>query len=175
MVLRASELKAAADKLFHDLNEYTRSQKYLWQRIPWLALEAVGRGEFMTVEEAYKLGKWPVKIGLNNVAWVDLETGELVLSCFGNQAPNKEGLVQILYHLELVDAREITADLSRWVAKPYRNDQDEMFYPSWKEDVRRSYHVEQVYVRLKAQFHRSEGVDFTPGIQNAVDDCYEGS
>ena len=62
------------EQIAEELRKYSKSQKFLWQKIPYLALQEQGRTGYSDPPmTAYEYGLWHIK-GL----FVDLETGELL-------------------------------------------------------------------------------------------------
>jgi hypothetical protein len=70
------------DQLIATIRARSLEQKALWQRIPYLALQADGIGGFSDgLKVAYRSGYWrlpPSEVGGHYRAFVDLATGEVV-------------------------------------------------------------------------------------------------
>ena len=62
-------------EIVKDIREYFRNQKDDWQKLPWLALQANGRGGYSSgYSQMYEYGLMIINEGV----FVDLESGELV-------------------------------------------------------------------------------------------------
>jgi hypothetical protein len=65
----------------NEVSEYVISQKDDWQKVPWLALQADGRGGYSSrLAMAYREGLWNV----DDSVFVDLESGNLVGIPYGS-------------------------------------------------------------------------------------------
>ena len=94
-----------------ELRKHSRSQKLLWRKVPYLALQSnQGAGFSDDCMRAYEYGLWQTK-GL----FVDLETGELV--DLGD--PNIPAEANDIINLELkdLDAQELIDDLVDSISK----------------------------------------------------------
>lgn len=152
--INISSLESSTNKLLGKLNQFTQSQKKLWQKIPWLALEADGRCDEdypKGIATAYQSGYWRIDIDRCHT-FIDLATGELV--CLGGKEmrypPGKEKLLMILAHPEKVDAGEIIAILKK-APRPLHSSKahEKPLINEWREKTRIKYNVKKIFVREK--------------------------
>ena len=79
-----AEINKAAEDLDGKIRDYSKSQKEIWRRVPYLALQAWGVQEYYTTWSlAFKFGLWPLDWSTSKEdtplsPFVDLATGELV-------------------------------------------------------------------------------------------------
>ncbi len=110
------EIKNKRSELIQLIRDYAKSQKDLWQQVPYLALQADGRGGFSDAYGAcYHEGYWTIfssqmhSIGGYSVI-VDCETGELVYPYKKGPAPDH---CLLLINIEELDAEKVIAQLKK--------------------------------------------------------------
>jgi hypothetical protein len=105
----ADDIGRNEKKLADTVRRYVRAQLKDWRRIPWLALEADGRGGYSdSYRKAYFYGLWPILSGQGGgTLFVDCATGEIVRNV-GKPAPDEEVLG---YARSNLDAKKIIAYL----------------------------------------------------------------
>ncbi|OGF28083.1 hypothetical protein A2303_00780 [Candidatus Falkowbacteria bacterium RIFOXYB2_FULL_47_14] len=134
------KLKEAEKEVEGGIRDYCRAQKGLWQRIPWLALMADGRGGFSpTKGRAYREGYWMIfSSGRANGPFctveVDCENGEL-------DARLNSDIVKLIDHLDELNAAKIIAELKIETLKP------EHVTGDWRDKIIEGYGLEPVYRR----------------------------
>jgi hypothetical protein len=146
------EIIASAEKIVEGIHEYSVSQKDLWRRVPWLALEADGRGGWSdTYQKAYTEGLWQIdscsRIVTPNM-YVDLDSGKLI-SFRSNKkvVPPANEVLKLAYNSELIDASKVMKDLEYWVTKPYTKPEYVEIEPVWKSIVRHNLGLTELYTR----------------------------
>ena len=79
----SKQIEFDAKKLVEKIRQFSKAQKSIWQKIPYLTLQVDRRTGYQEDNKrAYEEGYWPIRYGsiLNNDhgIFIDLETGELV-------------------------------------------------------------------------------------------------
>ncbi|MEK7628786.1 MAG: hypothetical protein AAB421_05245 [Patescibacteria group bacterium] len=128
----------------------SRAQKDLWQKVPWLALQADGRtGYSDSYSRAYNNGLWTLTVAHHGYcsAFVDCATGELVDA---ELRPLVEKYVlEVAAYIEQIDAHAVTkglaADASRRTSDCYNADDQAL----WRKETAQSLNLSEGYVRLK--------------------------
>lgn len=120
-----AKLQEKADALIKEIRQYSESQKELWQKVPYLALQAEGRGkhkgEFVFGNLYYNgymhLGcTWGE---YSHYASVDLETGIIVRNNYKN-GPADDGLVgKLAGHIDEIDASIVLRHFEELASQPY--------------------------------------------------------
>jgi hypothetical protein len=116
------EIRLKKIELAGAIKEYVKSQLNLWQKVPYLALQAEGRGGFNEdYQRAYEDGYWSIDDpnGSTRYCLVDCETGELVfVEGKRTKRITKLDPDQIIsINLEHLDAAKVVKDLreqSKW-------------------------------------------------------------
>jgi hypothetical protein len=116
--LKNSIAKQAAS-LEEIVRQYSKDQKELWQRVPYLAFMAERyRQQDDQLESAYKRGYWsiyPSMMSLGLLA-VDCETGELYdgailrdsdFALRPRRPASGEGVLRLAYHTDMIDAQKV--------------------------------------------------------------------
>ncbi len=100
-------------KLAVKIREYVRLQLKSWQRVPWLALQADGRGGYSDdYGKAYKYGLWPILCGKGGgTFFIDCMTGEIVHNV--GEVASDDGVISYSVDLDLLDAAKIIARLEK--------------------------------------------------------------
>lgn len=160
-------IKQQVKKLVKQIRGYSKSQKKLWQQIPWLTLEADGRNGYLdNFSRAYHHGFWAIEssksMGYYSV-YVDLETGKLVDAFFASHSfsmhdidiPKKSELKPaknenvLRISIDELDASQIIQELKEKIRQPY----SKSYYPEkqekWRKDLRGDLGLEKIYKRKK--------------------------
>jgi|SRR3989344_2389519 len=126
-------IKDEGQKLIRAIGRFSKSQKELWQKLPYLALEADGHNGYSPdLADIYRNGIWPVRSSIvphsHHYVCVDCATGELIsgnaFRAHGTIEPPDDGAVlRILFHLEELFARRVIDDLVRYGAQRTWGDQ----------------------------------------------------
>lgn len=127
-----------AENLANEIRAFSRRQDDLWQRVPWLALEADGRtGYDGRLMGAYLEGYWGLGQVLEDgkfLVYVDLATGELVGRPDYNPrilAPTRDVLL-LANHVKSLDASFVISELVRLGTRLYRSDLDPEKQAEWR-------------------------------------------
>lgn len=143
--------KAMAERIEKDVQELTdfirdfsKEQKDLWQKVPYLALQADGRSGYSgQYSRAYEQGYWAIKGSTSEgryTVYVDLETGELV-DAFDPRKPadNKNVIVLALaLALKELKAAEIVKKLSDEAKKSHYKDYKIRNQIEWRRSLKNS-------------------------------------
>ena len=164
-------VKASALEIVKDIRDFSVFQKDLWQRVPWLALEADGRTGFLDKYScAYDSGFWQLDGSIKNghyQIYIDLATGELIDAASvsgmplnlrdqeivispkenGRKLAREEGILGLAFHLNELDASMIISDLEREAQKPYGSYYKPHAQEEWRNDLREKFGLEEVYTR----------------------------
>lgn len=149
-------IRNTTESLLSELDEFTQSQKALWQRIPWLQVDSKYRTGYQWTTDTYLYGYYPVfKIML--VVWeynvhIDLATGLLVqLSENGKWVrPSKVCLLAVLAHPERIDASEVVARIEHQARAPYPEKYtaiDITAAEKEKQELRERFNIQKIYRR----------------------------
>lgn len=128
-------------------------QKDLWQKIPWLALEADGRIGFSSKYAcAYERGYLQLeasKINGRYRVYLDLDTGELFdaffIACGINVLASDENVVNLLRNGYELNATETIKNLEQEAKKLQI-----LFLKNpkgWREEKRRKFGIEKIFTR----------------------------
>jgi hypothetical protein len=147
-----AKIRSGRKELVADIREYARSQKEDWRRVPWLALQADGRGGYSdTYQYAYRYGFWLVGSSNTSPA-VDCATGELVGLTVGcaTLSLSDWNVVGLSGDLDKLNAAKIVRDLERCARRKARapdgkRDLDER--ARWREELARELKLSPLYVR----------------------------
>lgn len=108
------EIKKKCNEHVELIRDYARSQKDLWQQVPYLALQSYGRGGFGDIGRAcYTEGYWTItssqmsSIGGYSII-VDCETGELVYPYKKTPAPDQ---CLLLININDLNAEKVIEEL----------------------------------------------------------------
>ena len=149
------EQEAAA--LAETIRTYVRSQKELWQLIPWMALNAdtAHNSPCTKSDWAYDHGLWPVgEFSLQGGCFhvcVDLATGELIdpVTYFhgaGKIAPARDRFVlKLTAHIEELDAADIVRRLTHKAAPDIVRDRDRAADEAWRRKIREKRGLKPVF------------------------------
>jgi len=149
-----SELNSKAEDLVAKIREFSKSQKELWQKIPYLSLQADGRAGYSDgLSRAYRNGFWELECSLVSgfyQVYVDLETGELVnaSSVSARQASDKN-VLKIALNLEQLNAQKIITCLEERACQPYPTYENPIKQDSWRVETKEKLNLTETYSRTK--------------------------
>ncbi len=116
------EVDADVVVLVSRVTEFSRRQKALWQKIPFLALSANGRSGYSDqYSRAYGQGYWAVEASVSDgeyCVYVDLETGKLVNATDPRRPAKAEDVLRIARSLDQLDAASIVKSLEVQAKEP---------------------------------------------------------
>ncbi len=155
LVNMATAVEESISHLVEQVCAYSIAQKSLWQQVPWLALEADGRhGYNGAYSGAYSHGFWPLHstnmTGPGYVGYVDLATGNLVLSMTQPVRPSNARLACIACEPDLLNAQKLLDHLTTESVRPYFEHHDEQEIAritAWREELRTRFRVQKVFER----------------------------
>jgi len=156
-----AQLKLAQlrEELVESVREYTRSQKDLWARIPYLALKADGRTGYSDAYlRAYETGYWAIESGRINGYYgvlVDCATGELINPGNTGNPASDDTVLPLASHLNELDAAEIIAELRREGKKPVLIHSSPEKQKEWRREMKNTIkrlNLKPVYVRERRLF-----------------------
>ena len=142
-MVNAWRIRTEADKVIFDIRELSRRQKDLWQRVPYLALQADGRSGYSdNYSRAYREGYWAldasVRSGLYSV-YVDLENGKLVNPAVPKKLASDEDVLMLAFSLEQIDARAIVTDLYKRGKEHTWRGYDSGKQEAWRDSMQKAY------------------------------------
>ncbi|HBM45670.1 MAG: hypothetical protein UT05_C0004G0025 [Parcubacteria group bacterium GW2011_GWF2_38_76] len=152
--------KKLSRELAETIREFCRSQKDLWQLVPNLALEADGRGGYLSLySAAYTDGYWILNYCRPNQQYyrlaVDLLNGDIV--CIMDEAPlasDEKIIKELLENIDEIDAGKIIAELEKDIQGRESNNTKEV--KTWREKERRKLKLGKIYEKrnkkLKIEF-----------------------
>ena len=146
---------SATAALAENIRTYARSQKELWQLVPWLALEADGRSGYLdNYSRAYHLGVWALRAscsGGSYSVYVDLATGELIRAGTfhwdqGKLMPaSDDEILMPAANIEELDAASIVKELQKESKKAIAKFYDPDKQAAWRKETRREHGLKPVY------------------------------
>lgn len=149
MSFRSGHITDLAENLASEIRAFSRRQDDLWQRVPWLALEADGRtGYSERLMRAYLQGYWglgPTLADGRFSVYVDLATGELVNSCEYNSrilAPTRD-IIVLANYIKSLDASFVISELVVLGERLYRRDFDPEKQVEWRLFLRKKLNLQQ--------------------------------
>lgn len=139
--------------LIEHIRAFSRRQAALWQRVPYLALEADGRTGFNdNHSRAYRQGVWAVDscVNGNYTIYVDLATGELIdpfaFHEKGEIKPASDaGVLTLATKLAELDAFAVVQRLEERAREPVASYYDRATQQRWREETRREYKLTAIY------------------------------
>ncbi len=143
----AADLNALAEKI----RDYSRNQKELWRKVPYLALQADGHGGYSsTYQLAYIHGYWEA----GESVYVDLENGELIQYPYAPwekqvEASNIKIVSLISPNFDRLNATAIISDL-RMTGKCKDSDCVPIGFKTvrkWRESLMEEYGIKKDYSR----------------------------
>lgn len=164
-------VNAAALEIVKDIRDFSLFQKGLWQRVPYLALEANGRKGFSDKYScAYDSGFWQLDGSIKNghyYVYVDLETGELVDAASVSGMPlnlrdqevivpprenarkpaKNEDVLGLAFHLDELDASAVISSLEQQIREPYPSYYKAHEQEAWRNDFRQKLGLERIFTR----------------------------
>lgn len=148
-------------KLVEQIREYVRSQKELWRQIPYLALQADGRGSFSDVyTRAYNVGVWPLEASIKDGYYqvmIDLATGELISSFYlyeykklANAHPDL--ILPLINGIDELDANKIIFELKQKIKNKEDGTKNRKItqIKKWREKTKIKLKIKKKYERPKS-------------------------
>jgi hypothetical protein len=155
-LMKKSNIISDASNLVKKIREYSRSQKELWQQVPWLALEADGRTGW-GYSRCYNDGLLELdacKSDGRYQALVDLATGDIINAFkFYNKVPPKivladdEEVLRLSFHMDQLDVKKFVGVLKREAKKHYGSYYDPQEQEARKTEIRERSNLQKIYVR----------------------------
>jgi hypothetical protein len=130
------------------LQAFSKKQKELWQQVPYLALQADGRGGYSgQYSYAYSCGFWKLtsysNSGMSHPYRVNCATGAI---CYWSDGapevdPHSTGLLDV--SIEDIDVNRIIADLKKAAVRPYASYSRESAekVEAWRKEMIEQYKV----------------------------------
>ena len=160
----SQRISKQADKLVQWIRDYSTSQKSLWRKIPYLALEADGRtGYNDNYGRAYSSGLWHIGYSM----YVDLESGNLVDSYAASRSfsigdydcekesnlisANSENVLQLVYQIEVLNTSLLVNQLAEEGKKKYLAIYNPKEVEKWRDQKREEFSIEK-YTKEKDNF-----------------------
>jgi len=140
-------------ELVSAVRSWVRSQKDLWQRVPYLALQADGRsGHLDKFAHAYYHGYWLLDASINNGYYcvsVDLANGELIDPNKPTQKASDDSILVLVADIDALDAVKVVAYLEQASTEPTGRWYDEKEKRAWRESVLKETGLLPLYVRTQ--------------------------
>lgn len=150
-VLSSAELKANAFDLVSELRKYSASQKEIWRKVPFLALQADGiTGYSDTYSRAYQQGYWALSESIVDgryQVYVDLATGELVSAGRPDRPANDSSVLVFALNPAVLDAAKIIQDLIAHAQRPYWHTYTKETQEQWRQKLIERYGLLELYER----------------------------
>lgn len=147
------KLSASTKELVNLTRELSKSQKRIWQQVPFLALQADGRtGYSDQYSRAYRQGYWAVEStvhGGSYSVYVDLETGELVSAFDPRKEARDEEVLMIASNPNQLDAVSLVTEIAKDAERPigsYYNAQEQ---EKWRQETLKEYNLRPAEYRRK--------------------------
>ena len=133
------DIKQVMRNLAARIRRFSENQKDLWQKVPYLALQADGRSGYSDqYARAYGHGFWAIRSSIVNGYYticIDLETGRLVNSSNLTVAPRDETIIPLASALKELDAKDIVADLGKLSTEPTYKEYDPNKQNEWRNGL----------------------------------------
>lgn len=126
-----AKLQEKADALIKEIRQYSESQKELWQKLPYLALQAEGRGEqkgeFVFGHIYYRgyknlsctWGEYSHYASIDLETGIIVKTGNIILNHYRYE-PADNGLVgKLAGHIDEIDASAALRHFEELASQPY--------------------------------------------------------
>ncbi len=167
---KKEKISTQAKALVEAIREYSRSQKKLWQKLPYLALEADGRTGYLgTYAKAYRLGYWEVQCSVNRGdynMYVDVETGEFISPWDYQKEVPDEYVLRLALRPQEINVEQIIEELRQKAQRPTSSVYNSHKQARWRGRLRRELGLGKVYSRIetiKAEPHRGWIEDMVAG------------
>ncbi len=150
--LNMTSLEAKVRELDELIRAYTQSEKELWRLVPYLALQADGRGGYSSqYAVAYQKGLWIIehsvdRFGSYTVA-VDCATGELVSIPNTHEKARVEDVLRCASRLHEFDAAAVVLALQQAGKNPYFSGYDVESIKKQRLKTQEEYDLREVFVR----------------------------
>ncbi|MDB5224495.1 MAG: hypothetical protein JWO43_117 [Candidatus Adlerbacteria bacterium] len=148
---KLTAINTAKKQLVADIRDYVRGQQESWRRIPWLALQADGRGRYPEFySRCYRLGLWSLHFstGQQYCNLIDCATGEIVCSTF--KPADDAAVLSLAYYLDRVDTSIIIENLQREASKKissWSSRKEHMERAVWRRQLIKELSLTKLYVR----------------------------
>ncbi len=147
-----SVISEQASALVASIRDHVRSQKELWQQVPWLALQADGRAGYSGLNgRAYRTGYWAVKANRESGSYsvyVDCATGELVNAWAPERLALDFEVAKFAFDMDQFNVAALLEEF-KLDARRERHRAIEQKPDFWREDLAERLGLEKVYVRRK--------------------------
>ena len=150
--LNLASLEAKTNELDELIRAYTRSEKELWQLVPYLALQADGRSGYSSqYAVAYQKGLWIIEHSLDRFSSytvaVDCATGELVSIPNTHEKAHMADILQCASRLHEFDAAAVVLELRKAGKAPYSSCYDEAKIKAWRLNIQEECDLREMFVR----------------------------
>lgn len=146
-------------KLPKDIRSYSHSQKDLWQKVPYLALEVDGKFGFNEIYRlAYEEGYWVLchneskPLIVHNL--VDLETGDIIQGrSLDSKIPKLASAIELIdllnssNSIDELDAQKIIKNLKGIIREHYPSYYNPKEQDEWRNRTREELGLEKLYKR----------------------------
>ena len=149
MINKIQEIKNQSGSLVEMIKQYSRDQKELWQKVPYLALHADGKSGYSDqYSRAYRTGYWALDSstvrGYYNI-FIDLSNGDLVNARHELKIADPEHILKLAFNLEELDATDIVDELiAEGKSLPWKgyNKQEQ---EKWRKGIIKEYNLKKKY------------------------------
>ena len=150
--LNMVSLETKVKELDELIRTYTRSEKELWQLVPYLALQADGRSGYSSqYAVAYQKGLWIIEHSVDRFSSytvaVDCATGELVSIPNTHEKAHMMDLLRCASRLDEFDAAAVVLALQKAGKAPYFSGYDVAKTKEWRLATQKEYDLREVFVR----------------------------
>ncbi len=147
-----TSLETKVKELDELIRAYTRSERELWQLVPYLALQADGRSGYSSQYSlAYSVGLWRIEHSLDRFSSytvaVDCATGELVSIPNTHEKAHKEDVLRCASRLREFDAAAVVLELRKEGKASYSKCYDEAEIKAWRLRTQEEYDLREVFIR----------------------------
>ena len=143
-------LGADVSSLAEELRMFSKAQKELWQRVPWLALQADGRSGYSDgYAFAYHKGLWRIEASVQNsnyVVAIDCATGEPI-NIWQHKPASDLDLLHCMHKWKDFDAEHVVAELRKHGKAAHFSGYDAKKVEAWRAELVQKLGLKEVYVR----------------------------
>ncbi|SRR6266481_4936408 len=149
MSVLESNVSKCKKELARAIQAYAKSQKKLWQQIPYLALQADGQLGFSeTYQVAYAQGYWTIE---RNLLYLDCATGKLVDHPKTKRLATDSSVILASTFVHALDAQIIMEALRKVINSPRGISSvaqaEEKHLETWHQGIMAEHQLGPVYVR----------------------------
>lgn len=138
-VREAEDIKQVMRNLAERVKRFSENERDLWQKVPYLALQADGRSGYSDqYSRAYDQGFWAIHSSAVNGyyrVYVDLETGRLADPSNLIKTPCDEDIITLAAHLDELDAQNIVTELGKYSTEPTYKGYDPNKQNEWRNGL----------------------------------------